>query len=152
MAQSYKTQWIDETIYLLPRYQSKTEIKDRGTPPADSTMSPAMADAKDTQPGSMETPLADATTVPLAEIDAGTQKDVPTAWATSPAKFKNQVTPTTWSVDKLAGPPTLSGHMVKERQKYPQWIKVHSSKKVATVGVAPYKSREPRQCHNCSSK
>ena len=39
-----------------------------------------MVDAEDTQPGPMETPSGDDTTVPLAEADAKTQKDLPTIW------------------------------------------------------------------------
>ena len=46
-------------------------------------------------------------------------------------------------MDKLDGPPTLASHTVRERQEYPQWIKVHSSQKMATVGSVPYKSGEP---------
>ena len=41
---------------------------------------------------------------------------------------------------------------MREGQEYPQCIKVHSSQKVATVGSVPYKSGEPQQCCNCSSK
>ena len=100
----------------------------------------------------METPPVEDTTVPLAEPNTKTQKDLPTSWAASPAKLENQVTPTVRSVDKLAGPPTPSGHTVKERQEYPQWMKVHSSQKVAAMGVAPYKSGEWKQHHDHSSK
>ena len=111
-----KTQWADDTISLSPRYQSEAEIEDRGIPPADSTASSAITDAKDTQPGPTETPPADDTTVPLAEPNAETPKDLLTTWATNPAELENQVTPTAGSVDKLASPPTPSGHTVKERQ------------------------------------
>ena len=101
-----KTQWVGDTISLSPGYQSKAEIEDRGTSPADSTTSPAMADGKNTQPGPMETPPVDDTTVPLAKPDTETKKEMLTAWATSPAKLDNQVTPTTGLVDKLASPLT----------------------------------------------
>ena len=74
-----------------------------------------MAAAKDTQPNPMETLQADDTTVPLAEPDAKTQKDLPTAQTASPAKLENQVTPTARLVGKLAGPPTPSGCTAKER-------------------------------------
>ena len=124
-----KTKLADDTISLLPKYQSKAEIKDRGTPPADSTTSPAMADAIDTQPSPMETPPADGTTVPSAKPDTETQNDLPTTQAASSAELENQVALTTGSVDKLAGPPTPSGHTVRERQEYLQWIRVHSSQK-----------------------
>ena len=110
-----KTQGADDIISPLPGYQSKTEIEDRGTPQADSTALPAMADAKDTQLGPVETPPWNDTTVPLAKPDTETLKDLLTAQAASPAKLENQVAPTTGSVDKLAGPPTPSSHVVKER-------------------------------------
>ena len=84
-----KTPLADDTISLALGYQSKAKIEDRGTPPADSTASPAMAHAKDTQPSPVETPLADDTTVLSAEPNTKTQKDLPTAQATSPAKLEN---------------------------------------------------------------
>ena len=54
-----------------------------------------MADAKDTQPGPTETPPGDDTTVPLAEADTKTLKDLPTTQAASPDKVESQVAPTT---------------------------------------------------------
>ena len=80
----------------------------------DSTTSHAMANAKDTQPGPTETPLADDITVPLAKPDTETKKDLLTTQTASPAKLENQVTSNAGSVDKSAGPPTPSGHPVKE--------------------------------------
>ena len=71
-----------------------------------------MADAKDTQLGHTETPLADDTTIHSPKPNAKTKKDLMTAWPPSPAELENQVAPTTG----LAGPPTISGCMVKERQ------------------------------------
>ena len=111
-----KTQQADDTIPPLPGYQSEARIKDRRTPPADSATSLAMADVKDTQPSPTETPLADGTTVPSAEPNAETKKDLLTTWATSPTELENQVAPTARLVDKSASPPTPSGHPVKERQ------------------------------------
>ena len=120
-----------------PGYQSEAEIEDRETPPADSTTSPVMADTGDTQLSPVETPPADDTTVPMAKPDTKIKKDLPTAWGASHAELEDQVTPTTMLVDKLAGPPNPASHRVRERQQYPQWIKVHSSLKVATVGGNP---------------
>ena len=108
--------WVDDNIFPSPRHQSKAKIEDMGASLADSTASPAMSDTKDTQSGPMETPAADHTRVPLAELDNETQKDLSTTWVTSPAELENRVTPTARSGDKLTGPPTLSGHTVKERQ------------------------------------
>ena len=51
---------------------------DMGTPPADSTASPTVAD--------VETPPANGGTVPLAELNAEAKQGMPAAWATSPAK------------------------------------------------------------------
>ena len=147
-----EVQLADDTISPLPEYQSEAKTKDKGTPPADSTTSPAMADAGDTQSGSVETPMVDNSTEPVAEPDVEIQKDLLTAWGASPAELEDQVTPNAMSVDKLAGLPTPTSHMVRERQEYPQWIKVHSSLKVAAVGGTPSKSGEPRWHHNCSSK
>ena len=110
-----ETQWVDD-IFPSPRHQSKAKNKDRGTLPVDSTTSPVTSDAKDTQPSPAETPLVDHTTVPSAKLDTKTQKDVVlTTWAASPGELENQVTPITRSGDKLSGPPTPSGHVVKER-------------------------------------
>ena len=64
-----------------------------GIPQTDSTASPALADAKDTQPSSAETPLVDDTIVPLAKPDAKTQIDLPTTWAASLTELENQVAP-----------------------------------------------------------
>ena len=147
-----ETQLADDTTSPSPGYQSEAKIEDRGTPPVDSTTSPAMADTKVTQPSPVETPLADYTTVPLAKPNTETDKDLLTAQAASPAKLENQVVPTARLVDKLASPPTQAGCMVKARQEYPQWIKVHSSQKAAAVGGAPYKSGEPGWHYNCSSR
>ena len=61
---------------------------DMGAPPVDSTTLPATADAKDTWPGPVETPLVDDTTVLAAKPDAQIQKDLPTAWGASPAELE----------------------------------------------------------------
>ena len=82
----------------------------------ESTTSPAMSDAKDTQPSPTETPLVDHITVPSAELDTETQKDLLMAQAASPAELENQIAPFTRSGNKLTSSPTLSGHMVKEAQ------------------------------------
>ena len=127
---------------------------DMGIPQVDSTASPAMADAKDTQPSTVETQLAYDTTVPSAEPNTKTQKDLPTTWAASPAKLENQVAPTAGSVAKSAGSPT----------PYPSWLYGKRKTGISTVdkgslppkggccGGAPYKSGEPGWCHNSSSK
>ena len=93
---------------------------DMGIPQADSTASPTMTDVRDMWLSPMETPLVDDTTVPSAEPDTETQRDLPTGQVASPAKLENQVTPTAGSVDKLANPPTPSGHTVNERWEYSQ--------------------------------
>ena len=147
-----ETQLADDTISLLLRHQSEAKIEDMGTPPADFTASHKMADAEDTQSGPVETPLMDNITVPVAEPDAKIQKDLMTTWGASPAELEDQVAPTNVTVDKLAGPPTPAGHMVRKRQEYPQWIKVHSSQKAAAVGGTSSKSRELRWHRNHSSK
>ena len=72
-----ETQGVDDTISLLPRCPPKDETEDKQMQPADPTTSPAKADAKDTQPGSMETPLGDDTMVPLSEADTKIPKDLP---------------------------------------------------------------------------
>ena len=123
-----------------------------GTPPVDSTTSHAMTDAKDTQPSPVEAPLVDDTTVPAAKSDARIMKDLPAAWGASPARLADLVAPTAIFVDRVAGPPTLACHTIREGQEYLQWIKVHSSQKVAAVGSVPYQSRGPWWCCNCSSK
>ena len=64
-----------------------------GTPPADSTASPAMIDTNDTQPSPVKTPLADDTTVPAAEPDARIQKDLPATQGASPTKLEDPVAP-----------------------------------------------------------
>ena len=56
------------------------------------------------------------------------------------------------SVDKMAGSPSLAGQMGREKQDYPQWVQVHPSQKVATVGSAPSKCGEPGWHCNCSLK
>ena len=114
-----ENQLADDTISLLPRYKFEAKDKDTATPP-DFTTSPAMTDAEDTQPSPMETPLA-------AKPDTGIQKDLPAAQSASPTKLEDPLTPTAVSMDKLACTPTLASHMVKERQEYLQWVKVHSS-------------------------
>ena len=114
-----ETQLVDDTISPLPGYKSEAEDEDMGTPPADSTASPAKTDAKVTQSGPVETPPVDDTTVLAAKPDAEIQKDLATAWGANPAKMEDLVAPTVVSMDKLAGPPTLASHMVKERQEYP---------------------------------
>ena len=111
-----ETQWVDDTISPLPRYQSEAKIKDRGTLPVDSTTSPAMADAEDTQPSPMEALPMDKNTVPSAKPDTETKNDLLTSWAASPAKLGNQVAPTARFVDESAGLPTLSVHLIKEKQ------------------------------------
>ena len=100
---------MDDTISPLPVYKSEAEDEDAGTSPADLTASPAMTNVKDTQPGPMETPQADDTTVPVAEPDTKIQKDLPATQCASPAKLEDLVIPTKISVDKLAGPPTPAG-------------------------------------------
>ena len=130
----------------------EAEDEDMGTPPADSTTSPTMTHAEDTQPSPVEAPLVDNTTVLAAKSDARIQKDLPAAWGASPARLEDPVAPTAILVDKLAGPPTLASGMVREGQEYMQWIKVHSSQKAAAVGSVPYKSGGPWWHHYCSSK
>ena len=147
-----ETQSVDNPIPPSPVFKSEAKDEDTGTPPADSTASPAMTDAKDTQPSPVETPPADDTTVLAAKPDAGIQKDLPATWGASPARLEDPVAPTAVLMDKLAGPPTPANHMAREGQEYLQWIKVHSSQKVAAVGSVPYKSGEPQWYHNCSSK
>ena len=49
--------------------------------------------------------------------------------------MKDTVAPTVVLVDKLADPPTLATHTVKERQEYLQWIQVYSSQKERTLAV-----------------
>ena len=139
-----ETQLVDDPIPQLPGYKSEAEDRDTGTPPADSNTSPAMTDAKVTQPSPVETPPADDTTVPAAKLDTGVQKDLSATWGASPTKLEDLVAPTVVSVDKLASPPTLASHMVRERQEYLQSIQVHSSQKMATVGSVPYTSGEPQ--------
>ena len=111
-----EAQGANDTISLFPGCQPEDKTEDRQTPPVDSTTSLAKADTSDTQPGPAETPPGDDTTVPLAEADAKTPKDLATAWAASPDKAESQVALTTGLVDKLASPPTPSGHAVEERQ------------------------------------
>ena len=88
--------WHHLSIAWVP---IQSQDQGQGSPPADSTTSPVTADAKDTQPSPTKTPLVDDTTVPLAKPNAETKKDLPTAWAASPAKLENQVAPTTALVD-----------------------------------------------------
>ena len=111
-----ETQGADDTIPPSSRCQSEAKTKDRGTPPADSTTSPTMANAEDAQPGPMEVPPVDKNTVPIPKPNTETKKDLPTAWAASPAKLGNKVAPTARSVDKSVGLPTPSGHPAKEKQ------------------------------------
>ena len=42
------------------------------------------------------------------------KKDLPIAWAASPAELESQFTSTTGLVDESVGLPTLSGHTAKE--------------------------------------
>ena len=147
-----ETQSVDDPIPPLPGYKSEAEDEDMGTPLADSTTSPAMVDAKDTQPSPVEAPLADNTTVPAAKPDTRIQKDLPATHGASPARLEDLVAPTTILVDMLAGSPTPASHTVREGQEYLEWIKVHSLQKAATVGSVPYKSGGPQWHHNCSSK
>ena len=94
-----ETQGADNTIFLSPRYPHKDD-----TPPAEPTTLSAEANAKDTLPGSAETPPGDDTTIPLAQADTETPKDLLTDQAASPAEVESQVVPITRSVDKLAAP------------------------------------------------
>ena len=145
-----------------------------GTPTADATTPSAMTDIKDTPPSPTETqlmndpipplsmykpegkdrgtPLAKDTIVPLAEPEARIEKDLSAAWGASPARLEDLVAPTTTLVDKSASPPTLANSTVSKGQEYLEWVKVHSSQKVATVGSVSYKPRGPWQHCNCSSK
>ena len=107
-----------------------------------------MVDMEDTQLSPVETALADVTTVLATKLNTETQKDLPATQGASPTKLEATAAPTVVLVDKLAGPPTLASHTVKERQ----WIQVHSSQKAATVESVPYKSGEAWQCCNHSSK
>ena len=113
------TQWVDKNIFPSPRHQSKAKIKDEEASLADPTTSPATSDAKDTQSSPTETSLADHITVPLAELNPETQKDLLTALVTSLAELESQVAPTTRSVDESAVLPTPSGHMAKEELGVP---------------------------------
>ena len=92
---------MDDPIPPLPVYKSEAKDEDVGTPPADSTASPAMADTEDTQPSSVEIPLTDDTTVLAAEPNARVQKDLPATWGASPTKLEDPVAPTMVLVDKL---------------------------------------------------
>ena len=74
-ASPMKAQGVDNTTSLSPGCQPKDE-----TPPAEPSTSPAKADA--------ETPPGEDTTVLLAKADTETPKDLPTDWATSPAKVE----------------------------------------------------------------
>ena len=151
-----ETQLVDDPIPPLPVYKSEAKNEDMGTPPADSTSSPAMTDAEDTQPSPVGTPPADSTaspamidtkdtqpspvdakpvddtTVLAAKSDARIQKDLPVTQGVSPARLEDPVAPTAILVDKWASPPTLASSTVREGQEYLQWIKVHSSQKAAT--------------------
>ena len=86
------TQGADDTILVSPRCTPKDKA-----PPAEPTTSSAEANAKDTLPGSAETPPGDNTMVPLAEVNTKTLKDLLTDQTTSPAKAESQVLPTTGS-------------------------------------------------------
>ena len=76
-----ETPWADDTIPPLPGHQSKAKIEGRGTPPADSTASPTMANAEDTQPGPTQAPPTNKDTVPLAEFNAKAKQGLLAAWA-----------------------------------------------------------------------
>ena len=129
------------------------------TPLVDSTTSSAMTDIEDTQLSPMETqsvndpippssmykpenkdrgtPLANGTTVPLAEPKAGIEKDLPATQGASPARLEDLVAPATALLDELADPPTLANSTESKGLEYPKWVMVHSSQKVATVEVYP---------------
>ena len=96
--------------------------------------------------------MVDDTTVLVTEPDAEIQKDLPATWGAGPTKLEAIAAPTGGLVDKLANPPTLASHTVKERQEYPQWIQVNSSQKAAAVESVPYKSGEAQWFCNCSLK
>ena len=99
-----ETPLADDTILPSPEHQSKVKIDGRGTPPADSTTSPAMADAEDTQPGSTEAPLMNKDTVPLAEFNAEAKQGLPATEAASPAESENPVALSAELADTPAGP------------------------------------------------
>ena len=141
-----------EVFKGLGKDEPETKDRDTKAPPVDFTASPAMADANDTQSGPVETPLVDDITVPVSESNAEIQKDNPTTQGASPVESDDAVAPTAMLVDKLASPSTPASHTVRERQKYPQGIKVHSSRKATAVGSTPFQSEKPGQCHNHSSK
>ena len=120
--------------------------KDMRTPPADSIISLAMTDIKDTQlstivdatmfplPGfKSETkgenagiPPVHDTAVSVVESDAKIQKDLPANQGASPDKLEDLVTPIPILGDELPGPPIPASCMEKEKQEYPWWVKVHS--------------------------
>ena len=128
----------------------EAKYRDMGTPLVDSTTSSVMADVEDAQLSPVETPLADDTTVLVTKLDAEIQKELPATQY--PAKLEVTAAPTVVLVDKLTDPPSLASHEVKERQEYLQWIQVHSSQKVVTVGNVSNKSGEAQWCCNCSLK
>ena len=71
----------------------------------------------------------DENTVPLDKPDTETKRDLPTAWAVSPAELGNQVAPTAGLVDESAGLPTLSGCLVKEKPVYVSFDSHHGDPK-----------------------
>ena len=112
--------------------------EDMGTPPVDSTASPAMTDVEDTQLSPTETqsaddpipPLpknkseakdedrgtqsADDTTILLAKPRAVIEQDLQAAHSTSPTRPKDPFAPTAPSMDKL---PDLSTELTVQRVK-----------------------------------
>ena len=102
---------------------------DMGTPSVDSTTSSVMAEVEDTQLSPVENPPADDTTVLATKPNAKIHRGLPATQGASATKLEATAAPTVVSVDKLADPPTLASHMVKQRQEYPQWMQVHSSPK-----------------------
>ena len=72
-----ETLGVDDTIPPSPRHQSEATVEGRGTPLADSTASPAMANTEGIQPGPMEAPPTNKDTVPLAEVNAESKQDLP---------------------------------------------------------------------------
>ena len=104
--------------------------EDMGTPPVDSTASPAMTDVEDTQLSPTETQLADDPIPPLPKYkskaedeDRGTpsaedttkllakpkamiEEDLQAAHSTSPARPEDPFAPIAASIDRLANPPT----------------------------------------------
>ena len=100
----------------------------------------------------MGTLPADDPTVLSAIPEAEIEEELSAAWSTSPAKlWEDSVALTTILADQLTDPPTPASSMGNEGKEYPEWKKVHSFHKVATVGSIPYNPGESQQCCNHSS-